>query len=114
MGAFFELGALQALTESVEGLDLTQLHAYVGVSSGSLLAACLANGLTPVDMGRLVIANETGEFPAGPGMFLHPAYGEFASRALIEASGPTLAAFGVTEVPRFWLEMSARNSAHHS
>lgn len=34
--------------------------------------------------------------------------GEFASRALIEASGPTLAAFGVTEVPRFWLEMSAR------
>ncbi len=82
LGAFFELGALQALTESVEGLDLTQLHAYVGVSSGSLLAACLANGLTPVDMGRLVIANETGEFPAGPGMFLHPAYGEFASRAL--------------------------------
>lgn len=82
LGAFFELGALQALAESVDGLDLTRLHAYVGVSSGSLLAACLANGLTPVDMGRLVIANESGEFPAGPGMFLHPAYGEFANRAL--------------------------------
>lgn len=82
LGAFFELGALQALSESIEGLDLTQLHAYVGVSSGSLLAACLANGLTPMDMGRLVIANESGEFPAGPGMFLHPAYGEFLRRAL--------------------------------
>ena len=82
LGAFFELGALQALAESVDGLELTQLHAYVGVSSGSLLAACLANGLTPVDMGRLVITNESGELPTNPGMFLHPAYGEFARSAM--------------------------------
>lgn len=82
LGAFFELGALQALAESVDGLDLTQLHAYVGVSSGSLLAACLANGLTPVDMGRLVITDESGELPSNPGIFLHPAYGEFARSAL--------------------------------
>jgi ubiquinone/menaquinone biosynthesis C-methylase UbiE len=34
--------------------------------------------------------------------------GELASRALIEASGITLEASGVTEIPRFWLEMSAR------
>ena len=82
LGAFFELGALQALAESIDGLELTRLHAYVGVSSGSLLAACLANGLTPVDMGRLVITDESGGLPSHPGMFLHPAYGEFARRAL--------------------------------
>jgi len=89
LGAFFEVGTLQALTESIEGLDLNRLHAYVGVSSGAMLAAGLANGLTPVDIGRLVITNESPAFPASPGLFLHPAYGEFASRA---ARLPRLAA----------------------
>jgi predicted acylesterase/phospholipase RssA len=81
LGAFYKLGALQALAEGIEGLDLTRLHAYVGVSSGSMLAAGLANGITPVDMGRVVINNESGEFPADPSIFLHPAYREFARRA---------------------------------
>src|SRR5512134_133882 len=72
LGAFFEIGALQALAESIEGLDLNRLHAYVGVSSGSMLAAGLANGLTPLDIGRLIITNESGEFSARPGLFLHP------------------------------------------
>jgi NTE family protein len=80
LGAFFELGALQALSESIEGLDLNDLHAYVGVSSGSMLAAALANGLTPVDMARFIITNESGEVAAHPGIFLHPAYREFAQR----------------------------------
>jgi predicted acylesterase/phospholipase RssA len=80
LGAFYKLGALQAIAESVEGLDLTRLHAYVGVSSGSMIAAGLANGITPVDMGRVVISNESGEFPADPSIFLHPAYREFARR----------------------------------
>jgi NTE family protein len=47
LGAFYELGALQALAECVEGFDPCQLHAYAGVSSGSMLAAGLVNGLTP-------------------------------------------------------------------
>jgi NTE family protein len=80
LGAFYKLGALQALAEGIEGLDLTRLHAYVGVSSGSMIAAGLANGVTPVDMGRVVINNESGEFPADPSIFLHPAYREFARR----------------------------------
>lgn len=80
LGAFYELGALQALSESVEGLDFNDLHAYVGVSSGSMIAAALANGLTPVDMARLIITNESVQFPATPGLFLHPAWAEFAGR----------------------------------
>ncbi|HSQ73147.1 MAG TPA: patatin-like phospholipase family protein [Rubrivivax sp.] len=89
LGAFYELGALQALSESVEGLDFNDLHAYVGVSSGSMIAAALANGLTPVDMARLIITNESVQFPATPGLFLHPAWGEFAHRV---ARVPGLAA----------------------
>lgn len=81
LGAFFAIGTLQALAESIDELDLTALHAYVGVSSGSMLAAGLANGLTPVDIGRLVISDESGAFPADPAIFLHPAYREFAARA---------------------------------
>lgn len=45
-GAVYEIGALLALAESIEGLDLNRLHVYVGVSSGAILGASLANGIT--------------------------------------------------------------------
>ena len=88
LGAFYELGSLQALAECIDGLDLCKLHAYAGVSSGSMLAAGLANGLTPVDMGRIVISNDSGRDPAHPGLFLRPAFHEYAGRL---ASIPRLA-----------------------
>jgi NTE family protein len=47
LGAIYEIGALCALDESLEGIDLTQLDHYVGVSAGGFLAAALANGMTP-------------------------------------------------------------------
>ena len=80
LGAFYELGALQALAECVDGLDLTALDTYVGVSSGALIAASLANGLTPADMGVLLIENGSTEHPLTPGLFLQPALAEFAHR----------------------------------
>ena len=80
LGAFYELGALQALADCIEGLALNDLHAYAGVSSGSMLAAGLANGLTPVDIGRIVISNDSGRDPAHPGLFLRPAFREYARR----------------------------------
>lgn len=80
LGAFYELGTLQALGECIEGLDLRALHVYAGVSSGSMLAAALANGLAPVDIGRIVISNDSGHDPAHPGLFLRPAFREYAAR----------------------------------
>jgi predicted acylesterase/phospholipase RssA len=80
LGAFFELGALQALTECVRGFDPCDMYAYAGVSSGSMLAAGLANGLKPVDIGRITISNDAGLDPAHPGLFLQPAFGEYARR----------------------------------
>ncbi len=80
LGAFYELGALQALEECVEELDLTALDTYVGVSSGALIAASLANGLTPADMGLVFIDNASAEYPLSPWLFLQPAFGEYAHR----------------------------------
>jgi predicted acylesterase/phospholipase RssA len=80
LGAFYELGTLQALAECIEGLDLGELDVYAGVSSGSMLAAGLANGLSPVDIGRIVISNDSGHDPAHPGLFLRPAFREYARR----------------------------------
>ncbi len=80
LGAFYELGALQALTECIEGFDPCNLFAYAGVSSGSMLAAGLANGLKPVDIGRITISNDAGFDPAHPALFMKPAFGEYAGR----------------------------------
>ena len=44
VGAVYELGALRALDESVDGLFLHHLDVYVGVSAGAFIAASLANG----------------------------------------------------------------------
>ena len=38
-GAVYEIGALIALEEALEGLDLNRLDCYVGVSAGSIAAA---------------------------------------------------------------------------
>jgi predicted acylesterase/phospholipase RssA len=80
LGAFYELGALQALAECIDGFRPCDLYAYAGVSSGSMLAAGLANGLTPVDIGRMVISHDAGHDPAHPGLFLQPDLGEYARR----------------------------------
>jgi predicted acylesterase/phospholipase RssA len=54
-GAVYEIGALRALDEAVEGLDLNQVGMYVGVSAGAFISACLANQLTPAQMCRAIV-----------------------------------------------------------
>ena len=43
LGAFYQLGCLHALAECTQGLNLSELEGYVGVSSGAIIAASLAN-----------------------------------------------------------------------
>lgn len=50
LGGIYEIGALAALADSLEGINLNELGIYVGVSSGSFVAAGLANGITPLEM----------------------------------------------------------------
>jgi predicted acylesterase/phospholipase RssA len=82
LGGIYEVGALAALADCLEGLDFNALDVYVGVSSGSFIAAGLANGLTPVEMCRMFIESESHRDPFSPELLLRPAVGEFARRAV--------------------------------
>jgi predicted acylesterase/phospholipase RssA len=82
-GAIYEIGALVALEESLEGLDLNELDCYVGVSAGSFLAAALANGIRIDDVYRLFIEDGRGEGRGAltPELFMRPAFREYWDRA---------------------------------
>ena len=46
LGGIYEVGVLLALADSLDGIDFNDLDVYVGVSSGSFVAAALANGVS--------------------------------------------------------------------
>lgn len=77
-GAIYEIGALRALDEALDGLDLNDLYIYVGVSAGAFLNANLANNLTSAQMCRAIVSHEPGEHPFTPETFFTPAVGEMA------------------------------------
>jgi predicted acylesterase/phospholipase RssA len=81
-GAIWEIGALRALDEALEGLDFNELDVYQGLSAGAFLAANLANGLTPIQMCRAIVKHEPGEHPFSPEIFFTPAMGEWVRRGL--------------------------------
>jgi len=81
LGGIYEVGALLALGEALQGVDLNDLDVYVGVSSGGFVAAALANGISPAQMYRLFIA-EGRDAALSPALFLRPALGEFWRRAI--------------------------------
>lgn len=81
LGAIYEIGALCALEESLDGLSLTQCDGYVGVSAGGFIAAALANGITPRELCRAFIENEgDANDILHPGSLMRPAWGEFGHR----------------------------------
>jgi NTE family protein len=85
-GAIYEIGALRALDEALEGLDLHHLFLYVGVSAGAFLCANLANDLTTAQMCRAIVSDEPGEHPFVPETFFTPALGELG-RSLLKVPG---------------------------
>ena len=80
LGAFYELGVLHALEEAIVGRDLTAFDVYVGVSSGSVVAAGLANGIDTTEMGAIFIHDTATILPLTPEILLHPAIGEYLRR----------------------------------
>ncbi len=80
VGGIYEVGALAALVEALEGADFNEFDFFVGVSSGSIIAAALANGLRPDTLARMLIENDTDEV-FDPEMLLRPALGEYYRRA---------------------------------
>jgi len=80
LGGIYEIGALRALDEALEGLDFNDLDVYVGVNSGSFVAANLANQMTPAQMCRIFVRNESDVHPFHPGVFYKPAFSEYYQR----------------------------------
>ncbi|MEJ8566811.1 patatin-like phospholipase family protein [Elongatibacter sediminis] len=81
VGAIYELGALRALEESVEGLRLHDLDVYVGISAGGVIAASLANRIPAAEMCRIFMGHPGAEFALEPDKLLKPAYREYLNRA---------------------------------
>jgi len=81
IGGMYELGGLRALDVAIEGLDLTRLEVYVGVSSGAFLAAGLANRLGTDEMCRIFISGDSDQVRFSPEIFLRPAFVEYFRRA---------------------------------
>jgi NTE family protein len=74
LGAIFEIGALCALEEAVRELDLNALDGYVGVSAGGVVAAALANGMTPRQLCTAFIENDGPRNDMiKPSLFVRPA-----------------------------------------
>jgi predicted acylesterase/phospholipase RssA len=80
LGGVYELGALRALEEAIEGLDFNQCRVYVGVSAGAFLASHLANGFTVTEMLRGLLFGDQEENPFDPSILFLPAYREWAHR----------------------------------
>lgn len=80
IGGMYELGALRALDAAIEGLDLTRLEVYVGVSSGAFLAAGLANRLSTEEICRIFITGDSKNIRFRPEIFLQPAFAEYLKR----------------------------------
>ncbi|HXO22223.1 MAG TPA: patatin-like phospholipase family protein [Thermoanaerobaculia bacterium] len=87
-GAVYEIGALRALDEALDGVDFNDLDIYVGVSGGAVLAACLANRITTAQLCRSLLGAAgaggapPGETPFVADAFLRPALRDLARGAL--------------------------------
>ncbi len=77
LAAAWELGALCALTEAIEGFDPAKLDVYVGVSAGSFIAAGLVNGVSAHRMVQLFVEGDSAGETLEPSRLLRPALAEW-------------------------------------
>ncbi|CTP85435.1 patatin-like phospholipase family protein [Xanthomonas graminis] len=81
IGGMYGLGALRALDEALDGLDLTRLDCYVGVSSGAFLTAGLANRISSAEICRIFVTGNSDDARFRPEDFLRPNVYEYMRRA---------------------------------
>lgn len=83
LGAVYEIGALAAIEEAIEGLDVNDASVYVGISAGGIIASGLANGITPHEMCRLFVESDIDHDGGNlfkPELLLRPAWKELRKR----------------------------------
>ncbi len=80
-GAIYEVGALCAIDDAVQGVDLHDLDMYVGVSSGALVGALLANGVSARTLSRAIVSEAYDpRLNLEPEVLFKPAFGEYLGR----------------------------------
>ena len=80
-GAIYEIGALCAVDEAIDGVDLHALDIYVGVSSGALVSGMLANGVAARALSRAVVSESPDpSLNLQPEVLFRPAFWEYAGR----------------------------------
>jgi predicted acylesterase/phospholipase RssA len=97
LGGIYEIGALLALNEAIDGLDFADVDVYVGVSAGSFVACTLANGISVEEMGRLLVSRRGKPQRFDPALFLQPNFQEYIRRG---AQLPRLLAEGLWQFVR--------------
>ncbi len=69
-GAVYEIGALRAIDELLVNRTVNDFDIYVGTSAGALVSAYLANGMSSVDLMRVVNASHpVARFPEAKHLF---------------------------------------------
>jgi len=101
LGAIYEIGALCALDDCLQGLDFNACDHYVGVSAGGFIVAGLANGMTPRQLCEMFIEDRPNEDNFDPSWLLKPAWAEFGHRLqrLPGLLGSAMWAWGVQGKP---------------
>ena len=80
-GAIYEIGALCALDEAIDGVHLHELDIYVGVSSGSLISGMLASEVSARELSRAVVSESADtSLNLDPSVLFRPAMREYAGR----------------------------------
>ncbi len=63
-GAAYHLGVLNAMNSMSERASVNHFDLYVGTSAGAVVAACLANGISPEDLILANLGHPTATLPA--------------------------------------------------
>src|SRR5581483_11591472 len=83
-GGVYEIGALRALDLLSVNKTVNQFDVYVGTSAGSLIAAAVANGVTPEEMMRVIVQQVPTPFAdVNVSSLLRPNYGEYLTKGLM-------------------------------
>lgn len=88
-GMFYELGVLRALDSFFENRSVIDFDIFSGISAGAVISACLANSITPTELGAALKGNNGRIDPVTRGMLFDPNFGEIGAR-LIGALGDVI------------------------
>lgn len=81
-GAIYEIGALRALEDALDGLNFNEVDVYVGVSAGSFISSCLANQFTTGQLCRTILERDPYDRAFRPELFHRPAFNRFLMRGM--------------------------------